>query len=451
MLRKSLIISLIGIFALLFLQSIWLVKIINQEKSNYKVLFEKVVNEAIGAELNERLKKTNVKNKINVEYVSKKVPYNKPYSKKIVVDSKDVGDEQSFKITMEQIFQEMFRKEFPLNLANLSGLIDKELKLKNLETDFDLRYVDIDSTRKISINSYRTIKFFSSSFNIVCYLDVKKSIKLYFKVYFPIAVYKGQFLLIGLSSFLLLFLIVFALIVQTRMLSTQISMAQLKENLSNFFTHELRSPLQTALSGVEMIETAREKEDYSKIKKYSEITKEKLLYINSFIEKLLDINKLKRSKSKLNKEKFLLSDMIYKTLDNCIFDKNKDIKFELTDRCKIEVFGDKMHLSNAVCNMIENSVKYSGAVVGIKIDAKQEKKYTYIIIEDNGIGIPVSDQKKIFEQFYRVNEGTHLMKSKGFGLGLNYVKWVADAHSGKIEVDSIIGEGSKFTMSIKNK
>jgi len=70
------------------------------------------------------------------------------------------------------------------------------------------------------------------------------------KIYYPLFVYKGDFMIIGFASFILLIFIVFAIVLQFRMLSSQISLATLKENLTSFFTHELRSPLQSALSSL---------------------------------------------------------------------------------------------------------------------------------------------------------------------------------------------------------
>ena len=99
--------------------------------------------------------------------------------------------------------------------------------------------------------------------------------------------------------------------------------------------------------------------------------------------------------------------------------------------------------------MVANAVKYSGDSVNIKIYAKENSLDLTIIVEDNGIGIPVSDQKKIFERFYRVNSSEHSAKGKGFGLGLNYVQWVAITHKGEVMVESEPGKGSKFMFTIK--
>ncbi|MDD4058861.1 MAG: HAMP domain-containing sensor histidine kinase, partial [Bacteroidales bacterium] len=258
--------------------------------------------------------------------------------------------------------------------------------------------------------------------------------------------YKGDFMLIGFASLILLIFIVVAIVLQFKMLSRQITLAQLRENLTSFFTHELRSPLQSALSSIEMAEMYSDKKE---VDSFLELSRNKVVYINRLIEKLLDINKLEKNKVNLIMERFPLKEVIAHYLDNYFSRKDKSIEIEALFDPSLMVYGDKIHISNAIGNLIENAVKYSGDSVNIKIYAKENSLDLTIIVEDNGIGIPVSDQKKIFERFYRVNSSEHSAKGKGFGLGLNYVQWVAITHKGEVMVESEPGKGSKFMFTIK--
>ena len=110
---------------------------------------------------------------------------------------------------------------------------------------------------------------------------------------------------------------------------------------------------------------------------------------------------------------------------------------------------DTPYLRLCLINLIENAIKYAATPV-IDITTKIEANYFCIAVKDNGIGIATEHQKKIFERFYRIKDG-ELHTSKGFGLGLHFVKKVIDTHRGKIEVDSGIGKGSTFTMKIPLK
>jgi len=180
------------------------------------------------------------------------------------------------------------------------------------------------------------------------------------------------------------------------------------------------------------------------------MSRNKVMYINRLIEKLLDINKLEKNKVNLQKETFPLTEAITPYLNQYFNRKDKEIEIETLFDPSLEITGDRVHITNALGNLIENAVKYSGDKVLIKIDAEKNSQYLTIIVEDNGIGIPDADQKKIFERFYRVRSVEHSHKGKGFGLGLNYVKWVAVSHKGDVRVESKLGAGSKFILSVKN-
>ena len=110
------------------------------------------------------------------------------------------------------------------------------------------------------------------------------------------------------------------------------------------------------------------------------------------------------------------------------------------------ITADRYYMLLSFINIIENAIKYS-ANPQILITTYTEGKDCCIAIKDNGIGISEEHQKKIFDRFFRVTEG-ELHTAKGFGLGLNFVKKVVDAHGGKIEVKSQPGNGSTFTVKI---
>jgi two-component system phosphate regulon sensor histidine kinase PhoR len=110
---------------------------------------------------------------------------------------------------------------------------------------------------------------------------------------------------------------------------------------------------------------------------------------------------------------------------------------------------DRSYLLLAFINLIENAIKYSPHPE-INISYYEKNNDYCIFIADNGIGIKKEYQKKIFDRFYRVPMG-ELHTAKGFGLGLNFVKKVIDAHNGKIEVKSAPGKGCTFIIKIPKK
>lgn len=115
------------------------------------------------------------------------------------------------------------------------------------------------------------------------------------------------------------------------------------------------------------------------------------------------------------------------------------------------IAGDKIHIGNAISNLIDNALKYGGKNPTVTITTKNAENSIVISVKDNGIGIRKIDQHKVFDEFFRVDTG-NIHDVKGHGLGLNYVKHVAEFHGGSIDVKSEFHHGSTFilTLPLKN-
>ena len=111
------------------------------------------------------------------------------------------------------------------------------------------------------------------------------------------------------------------------------------------------------------------------------------------------------------------------------------------------VHADWEHLQNVIENLLDNANKYSSKEPIISVETNNNKHGVLITVTDSGIGIDKESQKHIFDKFYRVSTGD-VHDVKGFGLGLNYVKIIIDAHEGDINVSSILEKGSTFEIFI---
>ena len=112
----------------------------------------------------------------------------------------------------------------------------------------------------------------------------------------------------------------------------------------------------------------------------------------------------------------------------------------------IEISGDAALLRLVVFNLLDNAIKYSKEQPVIEIETQIANNMLAIKVKDNGIGMNKETQARVFEKFYRAHTG-NLHNVKGFGLGLSYVKAMAEAHGGKARVDSAPGKGSTFTVT----
>jgi two-component system phosphate regulon sensor histidine kinase PhoR len=144
------------------------------------------------------------------------------------------------------------------------------------------------------------------------------------------------------------------------------------------------------------------------------------------------------------KEIFLneLIEKVAKSFELKIKDKGGELKCVFNAKDDL-IEGDEIHIGNLVSSLIDNALKYTEGTPELKIQTSNVKKGVEIAVSDNGIGISHEDQKKIFDQFFRVHTG-NIHNVKGFGIGLSYVKKVVDEHHGTIKLKSEINKGTTF-------
>lgn len=128
--------------------------------------------------------------------------------------------------------------------------------------------------------------------------------------------------------------------------------------------------------------------------------------------------------------------------------ESANVLFKVNNVNKGVVFrADETHLQNAICNLIDNAIKYSDSTPEIIFNVAHNNDCLEFVVADNGIGMDRETQKRVFDKFYRVQSG-NIHKVKGFGIGLSYVKAIVDAHGGEIMLKSQINKGTTVTISI---
>jgi signal transduction histidine kinase len=159
-----------------------------------------------------------------------------------------------------------------------------------------------------------------------------------------------------------------------------------------------------------------------------------------------------RGKIILKIKKLDLNELVNMVVRNMLIQiKNKNgqiVKHPDAENAWAEV--DEVHITNVLFNLLDNAIKYSNGRPDITISTANVPEKVCIAICDKGIGISKADQKRIFDQFYRVSTG-NVHNVKGFGLGLAYVKNVVESHRGSIQVESELGQGTCFTIKIPHK
>lgn len=276
---------------------------------------------------------------------------------------------------------------------------------------------------------------------------------LYLHIYFP---KKGAYLFQEMwtsltVSLTLMILIIVALMIMFRTILTQKKLSEMKNDFISNMTHEFKTPISTislaceAMSDQDMMQS-----NVSDIGPYVKMISEENKRLSLLVERILQSAVMDRGELKLREEKVVLNDLVTEIVQHAQFriqNGGGKIKLELPKE-QLEITSDRMHLTNIITNLIDNAIKYSDGIPNIEIYLKKENKKLLLSVKDHGIGIKKEHITKIFDKLYRVPTG-NVHNVKGFGLGLSYVKAVADIYGWNVIVQSKYGEGTEFTLVMK--
>ena len=203
------------------------------------------------------------------------------------------------------------------------------------------------------------------------------------------------------------------------------------------------------LMGIQILETGKLDTRPEKRVKLFHILKDESEHLLALTEKVLTLSKLENHKLEIDKRNILLEPVIEDLKEKFIAKSAKPIHFTIDLEVK-KVYTDEEFFKELMSNLIDNAMKYSKESIEIKISSHYDDRYTIIKIYDNGIGISKKDQRTIFDKFERASatKRTKYGGPAGFGLGLNYVYQVIEAHEGKVYVNSIEGDFTEFTLFI---
>jgi two-component system phosphate regulon sensor histidine kinase PhoR len=252
-----------------------------------------------------------------------------------------------------------------------------------------------------------------------------------------------------LASGIILILFGAILLRLLRYLDEQKMMADLRNDFSYAMVHDMKSPLSSIIMGARFLHSGKV-DDKPEIKeKYFTIIESEANHLLTLVNKLLTISKLENKKLILNKQTFNLEPIIEDLTEKAKAKTEKKIDF-IVDLLTKHVLADEQYLTEAISNLIDNAIKYSKEDIKISITSQSTDKYVLLKVRDNGIGISKEEQHIIFDKFGRaaIHEQNRKGGVSGFGLGLNYVDQVMQAHGGKVTVNSEKDQYSEFTLYI---
>jgi signal transduction histidine kinase len=221
---------------------------------------------------------------------------------------------------------------------------------------------------------------------------------------------------------------------------------QLKTNFLNTISHELKTPLTIILGNLSLLKDENnlpEKDEYKEIMNDILGSGNQLAEI---IDDILDITKIEANKHFLTLEKFSLTDLINNVIKQNIAQiESKNLKTSFNFDEKIEIIADKEKIARIYQNLLKNSIKFSKEGL-IKTKVGKSNGYIFFSIEDQGIGIDPINHQIIFDVFSQIDGSSK--RIGGIGMGLTICKRFVELHNGTIQIESELGKGSRFTVSI---
>lgn len=334
----------------------------------------------------------------------------------------------------------------PLDADILEHLLTEEFKKQNLHTDFEYGIYDCD-TDKIVYGALINANYESDTTRNSTLPKTDKFLN-YFGVKFPSKTsYLASRLDIWLISSLITLVVTAFFGYSMFVILKQKRLSEVQRDFVNNMTHEFQTPISTIRVATDVLSQPAILAQPERLKKYVQIIRQENNRLKNQVESVLHTARLERGKLEL--------DIQLQELHSLINEVTEGIKAELEDGLQIElnatktsIYADRTHLMNVVRNLIDNAVKYSPKPPHVKIETHNEGDNIVMTVSDKGIGIAQDQIGKIFNKFYRVPTG-NIHNVKGFGLGLSYVMQIVKGHKWTIDVQSEIGNGSKFIIKIK--
>ena len=249
------------------------------------------------------------------------------------------------------------------------------------------------------------------------------------------------------GTFIIMLLVIVCISYQVRFISRFEKIFQIREDFSYAMIHDMKTPLTSIIMALNFLRSGK-LDDKPVIKdKYFDIAENEADHLLTLTNKVLTISKLENHKLEMNRTEVELAPIIEKLTEKFKAKSQKTVIF-ITDIKAETAYADVEYLEEVLSNLIDNSVKYSDESVEIRISTARDDRYTVLKVYDNGFGISDKDIHLIFRKFERASAVKRNRRNgaSGFGLGLNFVDQVVEAHHGKIFVSSIEGEFTEFTI-----
>ena len=221
-------------------------------------------------------------------------------------------------------------------------------------------------------------------------------------------------------------------------------MDRLKDDFLSIAGHELRTPITTIRGLAQLLERRRDRLDPATVNSALATISEQTEHMTRLVDELLDVSRIRTGRLSLKMEAVDLVDVLRSSIEQTQLQWPGRIEGKLPG--PLPVGGDAGHLKQVFINLLDNAVKYSGPTATIEVTAARSHNRAIVQVVDHGVGVPPQALGRLFERFYRAENAA--LYAGGLGLGLYLCREIVESHGGSIEVQSTLGEGSTFTVSL---
>jgi len=232
-----------------------------------------------------------------------------------------------------------------------------------------------------------------------------------------------------------------------RNVSKEMALAKLKSDFVSNVSHELRTPLSLIRLYAETLEMGRLTSP-DKYQEYYQIIRKESERLTALINNILDFSRIEAGRKEYDFRETDMRELVHNTLESYRYQIEQhgfSYVEKIDDVPPMRV--DREAMARSLLNLVNNALKYSQDRKYIGVNLYRDNGSVKLEVVDHGIGIPVPEQQKIFEKFYRVGDPL-VHNTKGSGLGLSLVRHIVKAHGGEVEVESAPGQGSRFIIAL---
>ena len=249
----------------------------------------------------------------------------------------------------------------------------------------------------------------------------------------------------GVSTTLLIIAFIYLLFTLFRAKSID----RIRRDLTHNITHELKTPIAAAYAATEALLTIPEVAESKELRDdYLRMTNSELQRLDNIVEEILRTATEDSNRAELRLEECDIESIVRHIIASLNMKYSSlNVTWNVTIDEGCTVVADRFHLMGMMSALMDNAIKYSPKVAYVAIRATMDNDHTTISVSDSGEGIARSEHRRIFDKFYRISQGNR-HNTKGYGMGLYYVRAMAKRHGGSVGVQSSRGKGATFTIKL---